>query len=47
MNHDTLVGKLNKYGIKGYMLVRFHSYLSIRTQLVKVNDEMSEIKNVL
>ena len=41
VNHQTLLNKLNHYGIRGKALAWFSSYLSNRTQYVSVNDHIS------
>ena len=41
VNHQTLLNKLNHYGIRGKALAWFSSYLSNRTQCVSVNGHIS------
>ena len=43
VDHDILLSRLSKrFGIKGSVLKWFHSYLSDRTQFVKVNGASSD-----
>jgi hypothetical protein len=46
VNHDILLGKLCKYGIRGVALNWFRSYLSNRKQFVKINNMKSDILNI-
>ena len=41
VNHQTLLNKLNHYGIRGKALAWFSSYLSNRTQCLSVNGHIS------
>ena len=38
VNHNMLLRKLEKYGIRGLHLEWFHSYLSSRTQYVQIGN---------
>ena len=44
VQHDVLLSKLEKLGIKGPALKWFSSYLSNRKQVVDINGVLSEIK---
>ena len=46
VSHDILLRKLKKYGIRGNVFNFFESYLTGRTQFVKLNDIHSSIVNV-
>ena len=46
VSHNILIQKLNKYGIRGSTLDLFTSYLSKRSQFVKLNDIESSTKFV-
>ena len=39
VNHKILIGKLEKYGIRGKTLELMNSYLSNRKQIVKLEDK--------
>ena len=41
VNHNTLLGKLYNYGIRGMAQKWFRSYLFKRQQIVKINDNYS------
>jgi hypothetical protein len=43
INHDLLLMKVKHYGIRGLPLLWLYSYLSNRTQKVKVNDSISNV----
>jgi hypothetical protein len=47
IDHDILVCKLEKYGIRGKNLKFFKKYLSGRKQCVKVNGQLSSILDIL
>jgi hypothetical protein len=47
VQHDILLKKLSKYGIKGVALEWFKSYLSDRSQCVDINGSISEFKRIL
>ena len=47
INHSVLLNKLNHYGIRGNCLNWLNSYLSNRTQYVKINKTKSAIQNVI
>ena len=42
MNHDILLSKLGYYGVRGLPLKLIKSYLSDRTQCVKIGDSTSK-----
>ena len=42
LDHNTLLCKLNHYGIEGVPLKQYESYLSNRTQYVKITDAKSD-----
>ena len=44
VNHDILLSKLNRYGIRGVAFDWFKSSLSDRTQYATINNERSEIQ---
>ena len=44
VNHDILISKLNRYGIRGVAFDWFKSSLSDRTQYATINNERSEIQ---
>ena len=44
VNHELLLQKLEKYGIRGSILELIKSYLSGRKQKVKIDDKSSEVK---
>ena len=46
VNHEILIDKLCNYGIKGNELSWFKSYLSNRSQVVNINSNLSEPKNI-
>ena len=46
VNHNTLLSKLNHYGIRGVAFNWFKSYLSGRTQYATINNERSEIQTI-
>ena len=46
IDHNILLNKLNHYGIRGNCLQWFSSYLSNRTQYVKINKSKSTIRPV-
>jgi hypothetical protein len=47
VQHDILLKKLNKYGVKGTALKWFKSYLSNRAQCVDINGTMSDFCDIL
>jgi Reverse transcriptase (RNA-dependent DNA polymerase) len=47
VQHDILLKKLAKFGIKGNILKWFHSYLSGRTQCVDINGTLSDLKDII
>jgi hypothetical protein len=47
VQHDILLKKLNKYGVKGTALEWFKSYLSNRAQCVDINGTMSDFCEIL
>ena len=47
VSHDILLKKLNYYGIRGKAFNLFKSYLSGRSQFVKVNDVCSSLTNII
>ena len=46
VNHSLLIDKLSEIGIKGKKLDWFRSYLSNRTQAVKIDSTLSDFKNI-
>ena len=46
INHERLLLKLNKYGIRGVAGEWFKSYLTDRRQCVEINNVLSDFKNV-
>src|SRR3984885_15376093 len=44
VDHEILLKKLENYGIRGTSLQWFHSYLDNRQQLVKCNDQFSNLR---
>ena len=46
VNHDILLSKLERYGIRGKVLLLFKSYLSNRQQKVRIQNQTSEYKCV-
>ena len=44
VNHKILIGKLERYGIRGKILELMNSYLSNRKQIVKLYDKRSTEK---
>ena len=46
MNHQILLKKIERYGIRGTANKWFASYLSSRRQKVRLDDTYSEFKNV-
>ena len=46
VNHDTLLLKLEHYGIRGNSLNCFKSYLNNRSQFVSINNKCSEINKL-
>ena len=47
VSHEILLKKLNYYGIRGTAYNLFKSYLSGRSQYVKVNDVCSSLTNII
>ena len=47
VSHDILFRKLEKYGVRGLALKLFTSYLTDRSQFVKVNGSTSSLMNIL
>ena len=47
VSHEILLKKLNYYGIRGTTYNLFKSYLSGRSQYVKVNDVCSSLTNII
>ena len=45
VNHRILISKLRKYGIRGYILQWFESYLKNRKQFVQIKNFKSQIKS--
>ena len=43
LNHNLLLGKLRKLGLKASVISWFNSYLSIRYQRVRYRDSVSEL----
>ena len=46
LNHDILLTKLRLYGIQGWTLNWFQSYLTKRTQYVQYNDTSSYLREI-
>ena len=46
VQHDVLLNKLSKLGVKNSALNWFKSYLSNRKQVVDINGTLSEVKNI-
>jgi hypothetical protein len=46
VNHNILLNKLERYGIRGLPLAWFTSYLNNRKQYVKINSSFSSVKSV-
>ena len=46
LDHNTLLSKLNHYGIEGVPLKLYESYLSNRTQYVEIVDVKSETLSI-
>ena len=46
LNHNILLAKMERYGIRGTCLDWFQSYLGKRTKQVKCNDTLSETKSI-
>ncbi|KAL5249657.1 hypothetical protein ACHWQZ_G018500 [Mnemiopsis leidyi] len=46
LDHETLLRKLEHYGIRGIVKEWFRSYLTNRTQYVSINDTYSESKSI-
>ena len=46
VNHEILLSKLNRYGIRGVAFDWFKSYLSDISQYVTINNERSEIQKI-
>ena len=46
VNHKILIGKLERYGIRGKTLELMNSYLSNRKQIVKLEDKKSTEKEI-
>ena len=44
VNHDILLSKLKRYGIRGKVLLLLKSYLSDRQQKVRIQNQTSEYK---
>ena len=47
LNHEILLSKLKYYGIDGSALTLFKNYLRNRKQFVEINQEKSEVRNIL
>ena len=47
INHDILVSKLYRYGIRGNPLRWFENYLYNRNQVVKIGDTMSSSQTII
>ena len=46
VNHKILIGKLERYGIRGKTLELMNNYLSNRKQIVKLEDKKSTEKEI-
>ena len=46
VNHDILLGKMHRYGIRGVVLGLFRSYLSGRSQCVKISPCVSSVADL-
>ena len=46
VNHDILLGKMHRYGIRGVALGLFRSYLSGRSQCVKIGPCVSSVADL-
>ena len=46
INHEILLSKLERYGIRGLPLLWFQSYLNNRKQICKINNSLSNFQNV-
>ena len=46
INHEILLSKLERYGIRGSPLLWFQSYLNNRKQICEINNSVSTFQNV-
>ena len=46
INHEILLSKLERYGIRGLPLLWFQSYLNNRKQICKINNSLATFQNV-
>ena len=46
LNHTILLHKLQNYGITGHSLSWFKSYLSDRSQIVRIGNKLSQLVNI-
>ena len=45
ISHEILIYKLHQYGFRGHSLAWIKSYLSNRSQFVKMDNQLSQVKN--